>query len=79
MMLVLGVGGTLPIGYQISVIGYPSGFIKQFMNETLGVRWGQPPSQETILFLWSLVVSIFGVGGVLGSLGSGYLALRFGK
>ncbi|XP_053135878.1 solute carrier family 2, facilitated glucose transporter member 11-like [Hemicordylus capensis] len=79
LLLVLGVGGTFPIGYQISVVSYPSAYIKQFMNETWLQRSGSPLSEKTLLFLWSLIVSIYGIGGLFGCLASGYLTVRYGK
>ncbi|NWJ09933.1 GTR9 protein, partial [Crypturellus undulatus] len=35
--------------------------------------------QDNLLFLWSLIVSITGIGGLLGSSGSRYLTVKFGK
>ncbi|NXT82883.1 GTR9 protein, partial [Zapornia atra] len=32
-----------------------------------------------LLFLWSITVSIFGIGGLLGSSGSRYLTVKYGK
>ncbi|NWU95586.1 GTR5 protein, partial [Upupa epops] len=32
-----------------------------------------------LLFLWSITVSIFGIGGLLGSAGSRYLTVKYGK
>ncbi|KFO70347.1 Solute carrier family 2, facilitated glucose transporter member 5, partial [Cuculus canorus] len=32
-----------------------------------------------LLFLWSITVSIFGIGGLLGSAGSRYLTIKYGK
>ncbi|XP_067325651.1 solute carrier family 2, facilitated glucose transporter member 11-like [Anolis sagrei] len=78
MLLVLGLGGNLLVGFQIAVVGFPSAFIKDFINETSSGPTAAP-REQTLLFLWSLVVSIFGIGGLLGSLASGCLALRFGK
>ncbi|KAJ6659170.1 hypothetical protein lerEdw1_019473 [Lerista edwardsae] len=79
LLLVLGVGGTLPIGYQISVINYPSQYIKRFMNETWLERYGAPLGERSLLFLWSAVVSVYGLGGLLGCLCSSPLMLRYGK
>ncbi|KAM6423587.1 solute carrier family 2, facilitated glucose transporter member 11-like isoform 1-T1 [Liasis olivaceus] len=79
MILVLGIGGNLLVGYQISVINYPSVYIKSFVNETWLERFGVPVKEQTLLFLWSFVVSIYGIGGLLGCLCSGYLTVRYGK
>ncbi|NWI70474.1 GTR5 protein, partial [Todus mexicanus] len=35
--------------------------------------------QDNLLLLWSLTVSIFGIGGLLGSSGSRYLIVKYGK
>ncbi|XP_063000442.1 solute carrier family 2, facilitated glucose transporter member 11-like [Elgaria multicarinata webbii] len=79
MILVLGIGGNLPIGYQISVINYPSVYIKRFMNETWFERTGSPLHEKTLLFLWSFIVSIYGVGGLMGCVCSGFLTVKYGK
>ncbi|KAJ7309667.1 hypothetical protein JRQ81_007726 [Phrynocephalus forsythii] len=79
MIVVLGIGGTFSIGYQISVINYPSEFIRRFMNETWIERTGSPLHEKTLLFLWSFIVSVYGAGGLLGSLCCGYLTVKYGK
>uniref|UniRef100_A0ABM5F2L2 Major facilitator superfamily (MFS) profile domain-containing protein n=1 Tax=Pogona vitticeps TaxID=103695 RepID=A0ABM5F2L2_9SAUR len=79
MILVLGIGGNLSIGYQISVINYPSVYIRRFMNETWMARTGSPLHEKTLLFLWSFIVSVYGAGGLLGSLCCGHLTVKYGK
>ncbi|RLV97733.1 hypothetical protein DV515_00011442, partial [Chloebia gouldiae] len=79
MITVLGIGGTFQIGFQISTITYMSQHVKAFINETWLERYGYPIQQDNLLLLWSLTVSIFGVGGLLGSSGSRYLTVKFGK
>ncbi|XP_074868685.1 solute carrier family 2, facilitated glucose transporter member 11-like isoform X2 [Carettochelys insculpta] len=79
MMLVLGIGGNLLVSFHISVINYPSMHIKRFMNKTWLERYGSPLHHETITLLWSLIVSAYGVGGLLGCLCSGYLCMKYGK
>ncbi|KFZ53632.1 Solute carrier family 2, facilitated glucose transporter member 5, partial [Antrostomus carolinensis] len=37
------------------------------------------PSEEMITLMWSFVVSIHSIGGLLGSLCAGYLSVRFGR
>ncbi|RMC06023.1 hypothetical protein DUI87_17568 [Hirundo rustica rustica] len=79
MIIVLGIGGTFQIGFQISTITYMSQHVKAFINETWLERYGYPIQQDNLLFLWSITVSIFGIGGLLGSSGSRYLTVKFGK
>uniref|UniRef100_A0A669PIT2 Major facilitator superfamily (MFS) profile domain-containing protein n=1 Tax=Phasianus colchicus TaxID=9054 RepID=A0A669PIT2_PHACC len=68
MVLVLGIGGSFPYGFHISVINSPSVHIRKFINETWIERHGSPLHPETIMLLWSFIVSVFGIGGFLGSL-----------
>uniref|UniRef100_A0A8C5TBY5 Major facilitator superfamily (MFS) profile domain-containing protein n=1 Tax=Malurus cyaneus samueli TaxID=2593467 RepID=A0A8C5TBY5_9PASS len=68
MILVLGIGGSFPYGFHISVINYPSVHIRKFINETWIDRHGSPLHPETVMLLWSFIVSVYGIGGFLGSL-----------
>uniref|UniRef100_A0A8B9D2X8 Major facilitator superfamily (MFS) profile domain-containing protein n=1 Tax=Anser cygnoides TaxID=8845 RepID=A0A8B9D2X8_ANSCY len=63
MILVLGIGGSFPYGFHISVINYPSVHIRKFINETWMERHGSPLHPETIMLLWSFIVSVYGIGG----------------
>ncbi|KFO08924.1 Solute carrier family 2, facilitated glucose transporter member 5, partial [Balearica regulorum gibbericeps] len=37
------------------------------------------PSEEMITLMWSFVVSVYSIGGLLGSWSAGYLSVRFGR
>uniref|UniRef100_U3IBY5 Solute carrier family 2, facilitated glucose transporter member 5 n=1 Tax=Anas platyrhynchos platyrhynchos TaxID=8840 RepID=U3IBY5_ANAPP len=62
---------------QTSHAGQPH--VKAFINETWLERYGYPIHQDNLLFLWSITVSIFGIGGLVGSSGSRYLTVKYGK
>ncbi|XP_074828712.1 solute carrier family 2, facilitated glucose transporter member 11-like isoform X2 [Natator depressus] len=79
MIFILGIGGSLQVGLQISMITYASVHVKKFINETWQERYGSPLHHETLMLLWSFIVSVFGIGGLLGSMGSGYLTRKYGK
>ncbi|KAM6297795.1 solute carrier family 2, facilitated glucose transporter member 11-like [Aegotheles albertisi] len=79
MIMVLGIGGTHLSGFQMSVINYTSPYIKKFINETWLERYGSVLHQETLTLLWSFIVSIYCVGGMIGCLCSGYLTAKYGK
>ncbi|CAM5161341.1 unnamed protein product [Eretmochelys imbricata] len=79
MILVLGIGGSFPYGFHISAISYPSLHIRTFINETWIERYGYPLHPETIMLLWSFIVSVYGIGGLLGSLYCGYLTTKYRK
>uniref|UniRef100_A0A663E5N3 Major facilitator superfamily (MFS) profile domain-containing protein n=1 Tax=Aquila chrysaetos chrysaetos TaxID=223781 RepID=A0A663E5N3_AQUCH len=75
----LGIGGSFPYGFHISVINYPSVHIRKFINETWIERHGSPLHPETIMLLWSFIVSVYGIGGFLGSICCGYLTTKYRK
>uniref|UniRef100_A0A8C3VD10 Solute carrier family 2, facilitated glucose transporter member 5 n=1 Tax=Catharus ustulatus TaxID=91951 RepID=A0A8C3VD10_CATUS len=79
MIVVLGIGGTHLSGFQMSVINYTSPYIQKFINETWLERYGSALPQETLMLLWSFIVSMYCIGGMVGCLCSGYLTATFGK
>ncbi|NWV43473.1 GTR5 protein, partial [Grantiella picta] len=56
-----------------------SQYIKKFINETWLERYGSALPRKTLTLLWSVIVSVYCVGGVIGCLCSGYLTAKFGK
>ncbi|KAM4808090.1 solute carrier family 2, facilitated glucose transporter member 5-like [Rhinophrynus dorsalis] len=79
MILVLGIGGTFQYGFHISVLNSPSVFIKPFINNTWIQRYRSPIEDNSLRILWSFIVSSYCIGGMLGSLGSGYFSAKYGK
>ncbi|XP_076012663.1 solute carrier family 2, facilitated glucose transporter member 9 isoform X2 [Genypterus blacodes] len=61
-------GSSFLYGYNLSVVNAPAGYIKGFYNETWMERFGEPVAEETLTLLWSITVSIFAIGGLLGAL-----------
>ncbi|XP_039213851.1 solute carrier family 2, facilitated glucose transporter member 11-like isoform X3 [Crotalus tigris] len=53
--------------------------IKSFINETWLQRHGVALSPDRLAVLWSFIISIYCLGGLLGCLWSGSLAMRYGK
>ncbi|KAM4707281.1 solute carrier family 2, facilitated glucose transporter member 5-like [Discoglossus pictus] len=78
-VIVLGLGSGLPLGFQISVMSSSSMFVKEFTNQTWIRRYGSYVPEETFTLIWSTAISIYSIGGLLGSLLSGYLTRRYGK
>ncbi|XP_044145660.1 solute carrier family 2, facilitated glucose transporter member 9-like isoform X1 [Bufo gargarizans] len=79
LIIVLGLGSGLPYGYHISVVSSSSLFVKGFINQTWIKRYGSAVPQETNTLLWSTAISLYSLGGLMGSLVSAYLSRRFGK
>uniref|UniRef100_A0A6Q2YBM1 Major facilitator superfamily (MFS) profile domain-containing protein n=1 Tax=Esox lucius TaxID=8010 RepID=A0A6Q2YBM1_ESOLU len=61
-------GSSYLYGYSLSVVNAPSLFIKTFYNKTWQERYGEPIRADMVTTLWSITVSIFAIGGLLGAL-----------
>ncbi|XP_029024816.1 solute carrier family 2 member 11, like [Betta splendens] len=78
-ILVSGIGGTFQYGFCVSVMNSPSVFIKELVNRTCVQRYGVSLEPWQISLIWSFTLSIFCVGGLLGSLAAGPLLSRCGR
>ncbi|XP_077470193.1 solute carrier family 2 member 15a isoform X1 [Stigmatopora argus] len=72
-------GSSMLYGYNLAVVNSPAGYIKDFFNKTALSRNGKGLSGETLTLMYSLTVSVFAIGGLLGSLIVGVLVTRFGR
>lgn len=73
------IGGTFQYGYNISIINAPTTYIQSFINDTYTQRWGVSLDGPQVTLLWTLIVSAFSLGGLLGALLAGPLSVRFGR
>ncbi|KAL7840021.1 hypothetical protein SRHO_G00266790 [Serrasalmus rhombeus] len=64
------IGGTFQYGYNA---------VQTFINETWSERYGDEIPEQLLTFLWSSIVSIFTIGGLIGASVGGTLAIRFGR
>lgn len=82
-MLLTGIATTFGIavvaGYNIGVINAPAEYMKAWANETIYNKYEVDMSEDSINLLWSFIVSIFLIGGAIGSLGGSYIADRIGR
>ncbi|NXX95620.1 GTR11 protein, partial [Centropus bengalensis] len=74
-----GIGGTFQYGYNISIINAPTSYIQTFMNETWLERTGVPLESNVILLLWSFTVSAYPLGGLIGAVVAGPMAITLGR
>ncbi|XP_015733519.1 solute carrier family 2, facilitated glucose transporter member 11-like isoform X2 [Coturnix japonica] len=79
LAFVLGIGGAFQYGLQISIINSPAEYIQNFIRETWLKRYGSSPSEEIITLMWSFIVSVYTIGGLLGSISVRYLSVTFGR
>ncbi|XP_061241485.1 solute carrier family 2, facilitated glucose transporter member 11 isoform X4 [Bos javanicus] len=54
-------------------------YVQEFTNETWRTRTGQPLPDHLVLLAWSLIVSLYPLGGLLGALLAGPLAVTLGR
>ncbi|XP_061639798.1 solute carrier family 2 member 9, like 1 isoform X2 [Phyllopteryx taeniolatus] len=67
LILILGIGGSFQSGYHITGLSSPSPFIQRFINNTWYERYAVPPAGHTVTIIWSLIVSMYAVGGIFGA------------
>ncbi|KAK2819077.1 hypothetical protein Q5P01_024638 [Channa striata] len=78
-IFVTGFGGTFQYGFSISVMNSPSVFIKELVNTTCVHRYGVSLEQWQVSLIWSFTLSIFCIGGLIGSLAAGTLLEKYGR
>ncbi|XP_031443257.1 solute carrier family 2, facilitated glucose transporter member 9-like [Clupea harengus] len=72
-------GSSYLYGYNLSVVNAPAIYIKRFYNKTWMERYEEPIGAETVTLLWSVTVSIFAIGGLVGALTVPFLIKVFGR
>ncbi|XP_064377919.1 solute carrier family 2, facilitated glucose transporter member 11-like isoform X2 [Dromaius novaehollandiae] len=75
----VGIGGTFQYGYNVSIINAPTQHIHSFLNETWMSRYHKKLNPDLLTFLWSVIASIFSLGGLCGALIGGSMAIRLGR
>lgn len=72
-------GSAFQHGYNTGVVNAPQTLVEAFINATYHERFGEYASEQSIDVIYSLVVSMFCVGGMLGALATAYVAERLGR
>nr|XP_015202909.1 PREDICTED: solute carrier family 2, facilitated glucose transporter member 5-like isoform X3 [Lepisosteus oculatus] len=72
-------GSSMLYGYNLAVVNSPAEYIKDFYNRSVVNRNGSGLSEESLTLMYSLTVSVFAIGGLLGSLLVGVLVTKFGR
>uniref|UniRef100_A0A8C6STL4 Solute carrier family 2 member 11b n=1 Tax=Neogobius melanostomus TaxID=47308 RepID=A0A8C6STL4_9GOBI len=73
------IGGTFQYGYNISVINAPTMYVQKFINQTWIERYHTTISEDFLTLLWSIIVSIFTLGGLIGASIGGTLSVKLGR
>ncbi|XP_017111581.1 solute carrier family 2, facilitated glucose transporter member 1 [Drosophila elegans] len=72
-------GAAVPVGYCTGVMNSPAELMRSWCNETLIARYDLYLGESSLELLWSALVSIFLVGGAIGSVTGATMANRFGR
>lgn len=72
-------GSSFLYGYNLSVVNAPAVYIKAFYNKTWMERYGEPIPAETVTLFWSITVSIFSIGGLIGALSVSFIIKKMGR
>ncbi|XP_077998022.1 solute carrier family 2, facilitated glucose transporter member 1-like [Glandiceps talaboti] len=72
--------GSFQFGYNTGVINQPQLLIEEFINDTYLHRHdGATMPEDKIQLIWSVIVAIFAVGGMFGSVCAGSIANAMGR
>ncbi|XP_019870796.2 glucose transporter type 1 isoform X1 [Aethina tumida] len=71
--------GMLQFGYNTGVINAPQANIEYFMKDVYKSRYQEDLPDESVERLYSIAVSIFAIGGMIGGFGGGIVANKFGR
>nr|XP_023997629.1 solute carrier family 2, facilitated glucose transporter member 5-like [Salvelinus alpinus] len=72
-------GSSMLYGYNLAVVNSPAEYIKAFYNQTMVARNGKGLDDKKLTLFYSVTVSVFAIGGMVGSLMVGILVTRFGR
>ncbi|XP_048462318.1 solute carrier family 2, facilitated glucose transporter member 9 [Rhincodon typus] len=65
--LVGALGSSFLYGYNLSVVNAPTVYVKAFCNESWTRRFGTTIDTKSLTLLWSIIVSICAIGGLIGA------------
>ncbi|GAB1859517.1 Solute carrier family 2, facilitated glucose transporter member 1 [Camponotus japonicus] len=72
-------GSSFQHGYNSGVVNEPQQLMEDWISQVKMNRTGVPTSQSEVTLIWSVAVSIYCVGGMIGGSLVGWMADRFGR
>lgn len=72
-------GSAVPAGFNIGVLNNAAHLVGGFCNESVRERYGVEVSENGLKIIWSTVVSIFLIGGAVGSFLASWVADKYGR
>ena len=71
--------GLFQLGYNASAMNQPQSVIEMFLKKTFEDRYSTQLTTESVSTYFSVAVTIFSVGGMIGALSAGRLGEKFGR
>ncbi|CAH1176086.1 unnamed protein product [Phaedon cochleariae] len=72
-------GSSFQHGYNTGVLNNPQNIIEGWISATMGNRTQETPHVDSVTLIFSLMTSIFCIGGMVGGVITGTVADRFGR
>lgn len=66
-------------GYNTGVVNAPQQHVEAFINHTYTRRFKEQPSENTIKMIYSIIVAIYCVGGMIGGLITAFVSEKLGR
>ncbi|XP_008407761.1 solute carrier family 2 member 9, like 1 [Poecilia reticulata] len=79
VIIVLGCGGSFHGGYHVTGLSSPSPYIQHFINSSWCDRYKEPPGPQRVTMIWSLIVSMYAVGGLFGAVSVKLFSRKLGR
>ncbi|XP_054709972.1 solute carrier family 2, facilitated glucose transporter member 1-like [Uloborus diversus] len=73
------IGSSFQHGYNTGVMNIPQLLIQKFINESHNNQHEDPASEGTVTFIFSILVSIFCIGGMCGAFMTAFVAEKCGR
>ncbi|XP_013779694.2 glucose transporter type 1-like isoform X2 [Limulus polyphemus] len=77
--IIAAVLGMFQFGYNTGVINAPQIILQEFISDIYEKRTGNVITDGFNELIWSITVSIFAIGGMVGGISGGAIANRFGR
>ena len=79
LSIISAVLGMFQFGYNSSSFNAPQNKIENFLNNSFQERYNTQLTDDSVSTYFSIAVSMFLVGGMVGALSGGYVAEKFGR
>lgn len=72
-------GAAFQHGYNTGVINVPQVHVSHWINNVFMRRYGETADESTVNWIFSVIVSTYAVGGLVGALMAAFIAEKFGR